>query len=271
MNISAGCSSLVFACAIALVACSDQPPPPGSGPSYTQAGSAADMERGPRAGAAPSTCDDLPKAAELKKWLLDSPQQGGEAGGLFSGKRQWASIVDRRGVICATAVATEDPAAAWPGSQAIAKAKAYTANSYSTDDMPLSTARLYTLTQPGHSLWGVAQANPFSPQCVVEPRDAARTNGRVCGGAISFGGGVPLYRGKTRVGGLGVSGDTACADHEIAKRIRHMAGLDPEKGPTVDDITYTSADGPSPFAHPLCANTWRNGQKLGDETPATGY
>ena len=24
-------------------------------------------------------------------------------------------------------------------------------------------------------------------------------------------------------------------------------------------------------AHPLCANTWRNGKKLGDETNATGY
>lgn len=63
---------------------------------------------------------------------------------------------------------------------------------------------------------------------------------------------------KTRVGGLGVSGDTACADHEIAKRIRHLAQLDPEKGQFADDIIYTDTDGPSPFAHPICANTWRN-------------
>jgi len=97
------------------------------------------------------------------------------------------------------------------------------------------------------------------------------TTGKICGGSIAFGGGVPLYRGKTRVGGLGVSGDTACADHEIAKRIRHLAELDPEKGEFADDIVFTSADGPSPFAHPLCANTWRNGQKLGDEANAVGY
>ena len=58
--------------------------------------------------------------------------------------------------------------------------------------------------------------------------------------------------GKTRVGGLGVSGD-------------------PEKGEFVDDIVFTSADGASPFAHPLCANTWRNGKKLGDEAKAVGY
>jgi hypothetical protein len=117
----------------------------------------------------------------------------------------------------------------------------------------------------------VAAPNAFSSDCLVSPADAARTNGKVCGGSIAFGGGVPLYRGKTRVGGLGVSGDTACADHEIAKRIRHLAGLDPEKGEFIDDITYSSVDGPSAFTHPLCANTWRNGKKIGDEAKASGY
>ena len=238
-------------------------------PAQTQPGAAREMERGPQMGAAPSSCRDLPSASDLKKWLQQAPGEGGEAGGLFSGRREWAAIVNRQGVICATAVATDDPAASWPGSQAISKAKAYTANSYSADDSPLSTARLYTLTQPGHSLWGVAQPNPFSPECLVEPNDASKTDGKICGGAIAFGGGVPLYKGKTRVGGLGASGDTACADHEIAKRIRHLAQLDPEKGQFADDIVYVSADGPSPFAHPLCANTWRNGKKLGDEAPAS--
>ena len=86
-----------------------------------------------------------------------------------------------------------------------------------------------------------------------------------------FGGGLALYKGQTRVGGLGVSGDTSCADHEIAKRVRQAAGLNPPAGPSVDDITYSSIDGPTPFAHPLCPNTWRNGKKLGDEAPASGY
>jgi len=206
-------------------------------PAQTQPGAAADLDRGPRAGAAPAECRNLPSAADLKKWLREAPGNGGEAGGLFSGRREWAAIVNRQGVICVTAVATDDPASSWPGSQAIAKAKAYTANSYSTDDAPLSTARLYTLTQPGHSLWGVAQPNPFNPDCLVAPGDAGKTDGKICGGAIAFGGGVPLYKDKTRVGGLGVSGDTACADHEIAKRIRHLAQLDPEKGAFADDIT----------------------------------
>jgi uncharacterized protein GlcG (DUF336 family) len=243
----------------------------GSSPAETQPGGAADLSRPPESGGARATCADLPSADDLKKWLRAAPGVDGEAGGLFSGKMEWAAVVNRQGEICAAAVATDDAASAWPGSQAISKAKAYTANAYSTDDTPLSTARLYTLTQPGHSLWGVAEPNPFRADCVVAPRDASATNGKICGGSIAFGGGVPLYNGKTRIGGLGVSGDTACADHEIAKRIRHLARLDPEKGQFADDIVYSAADGPSPFAHPLCANTWRNGKKLGDEAPAGGY
>jgi uncharacterized protein GlcG (DUF336 family) len=240
-------------------------------PGETQAGAAADQSRGPKQGAAPAGCRDLPGVDDLRKWLRQAPGEGGEAGGLFSGKMSWAAIVNRQGEICATAVSTDEAASSWPGSQAIAKAKAYTANAFSTDSLPLSTARLYTLTQPGHSLWGVAQPNAFNPDCLVSPQDAGKTDGKVCGGAIAFGGGVALYRGKTRVGGLGVSGDTACTDHEIAKRVRHLAQLDPEKGAYVDDISYSSADGPSPFTHPLCANTWQNGNKIGDEAKAAGY
>jgi uncharacterized protein GlcG (DUF336 family) len=260
-------SAIVFAAVIA-AACSNGN---AKSPAETQAGSAGDQSRGPKQGAAGANCRDLPGADDLKKWLRQAPAEGGEAGGLYSGKMEWASIVNRQGEICATAVATDEPASSWPGSQAIAKAKAYTANAFSSDVQPMSTARLYTLTQPGHSLWGVAQPNPFNPECLVAPEDASKTNGKVCGGAVAFGGGVALYRGKTRVGGLGVSGDTACADHEIAKRIRHLANLDPEKGQFADDITYSSVDGPSQFTHPLCANTWQNGKKIGDEPKASGY
>jgi len=239
-------------------------------PATTQRGSAAEQSRGPKEGASPANCNDLPSRDDLKKWLREAPAQG-EAGGLFSGKMEWAAVVNRQGAICAAVASTDDPASAWPGSQAIAKAKAYTANAYSTDTMALSTARLYTLTQPGHSLWGVGQPNAFDVACLESPDNANRTNGRVCGGSIAFGGGVPLYRNKTRVGGLGLSGDTACTDHEIAKRVRHLAMLDPEKGEFADDITFSGTDGASVYTHPLCANTWRNGQKIGDEAKAEGY
>ena len=82
---------------------------------------------------------------------------------------------------------------------------------------------------------------------------------------------MPLYRGKTRVGGLGLSGDTPCADHEMAKRIRTLAKLDPEKGPQADDIRYSGADGASVHTHPLCPNTWRNNKKIGEEPAASSY
>lgn len=251
-------------------ACAQQPsgaPAPGA------AGQAAPGApgRGARPNTSPAGCQNLPTASDLKEYLRRAPAEGGDAGGMFGGKLEWAAIVNRNGEICATAVATDDPAGAWPGSQSIAKAKAYTANAFSTDDVPLSTARLYTLTQPGHSLWGIEALNPFDPACLAVPYDAGKTDGRLCGGTIAFGGGVPLYKARRRVGALGVSGDTACADHEIAKRIRHIAQLDPERGPLTDDITYAHADGASVFTHPMCPNTWLNGRKVGDEPRAVGY
>lgn len=210
-------------------------------------------------------CDALPNEADTKRYLRMAPDSG-EAGGLFHGRAEWAAFVNRAGEVCVITIANDSVGGRWPGSRNIARAKAFTANGFSTDTLALSTARLYTLTQPGHSLWGVAQPEPFNPACLPATSDE-----KVCGGAIAFGGGVPLYKNGRIVGGLGVSGDTPCADHEIAKRIRHFAGLDPRAGMTVDDITYSKVDRPSIYTHPLCPNTWRNGQKIGDEAPAAGY
>jgi uncharacterized protein GlcG (DUF336 family) len=215
-------------------------------------------------------CSDTPTAVDLKRLLQAAPSQNGDAGGLNHGKAMWGAIVDRDGQLCALAVSTEDLAATWPGSRGIAIAKASTANAFSSDTAPLSTARLYTLSQPGHSLWGAANGNPLNPLCQGAANDTTTGVGKVCGGTIVFGGGLALYKGQTRVGALGVSGDTSCADHEIAKRVRLAAGLAPVGLPS-DEIVYTATDGPSPFAHPLCANTFRDGIKLGDETPAGGY
>jgi uncharacterized protein GlcG (DUF336 family) len=214
-------------------------------------------------------CDALPKPDELRRLLVDAAAAG-NAGGLAGGKFEWASVVNRRGETCAVVVSTDDAEAPWPGSQSISVAKAYTANAFSTDTNPLSTARLYTLAQPGHSLFGAAAANPFDPRCLESPPDHGKQKGKICGGTIVFGGGLPLYRGTKLVGGLGASGDTACADHEIAKRMRDKAGMNPPKGAAADEIVYASVDGPSVFAHPLCINTWRNGKKLGEEPPGDG-
>jgi uncharacterized protein GlcG (DUF336 family) len=217
-------------------------------------------------------CKDLPGEKQLKEFLIQAPKEGGDAGGLFHGARMWAAIVNRDGEVCAFTTSTADPTQVWPGSQAIAKAKAYTANAFSLDNLALSTARLYTFTQPGHSLWSLGQSNTFNPSFLAPPSEQRGGEDRIAGGLIFFGGGVPLYNSNGKIiGGLGVSGDTSCADHEIAKRVRSLAGLNPPGGPLVDDTTYSSADGPSVFTHPLCVNTWRNGKFIGEEPAANGY
>jgi uncharacterized protein GlcG (DUF336 family) len=220
--------------------------------------------KSPRAVSA-AGCSSVPSASDLGKFLKAAPDSG-EAGGLFHGRAEWAAVVNRNGEICAVVPPSDSTGGYWPGSRAISMAKAFTANGFSTDTAAMSTARLYTFTQPGHSLWGVAQPSPFNPECLDPNKDI-----KICGGAIAFGGGVPLYKNGKIVGGLGISGDTPCADHEIAKRVRHYAGLDPAKGPSVDDIQYSKTDRPSVYTHPLCPNTWRNGQKIGDEPGAVGY
>jgi uncharacterized protein GlcG (DUF336 family) len=222
-----------------------------------------------------NNCQGLPNASELRQQLVASQNIplgtdgiGGRVGGLFEGTRMWGAIVNRDGEICVYGTSTADESQVWPGSQAIAKAKAYTANAFSLDTFALSTARLYTFTQPGHSLWSLGQSNLFNADLLIAPGGHGDKN-QIAGGLIFFGGGVPIYQGGKIVGGLGISGDTSCADHEIAKRVRHLLHMDPAGGPTADDIVYSPPDPPSVFAHPVCLNTWRNGVFIGNEAPAT--
>jgi uncharacterized protein GlcG (DUF336 family) len=216
-------------------------------------------------------CRGLPGAGTLKKLLAAAPTSGtGPAGGLFNGERMWGAVVNRAGEVCAYTTSTDDRTQVWPGSQAIAKSKAYTANAFSLDTLALSTARLYTFTQPGHSLWSLGQSNLFDASQLQPPGGPRNDIGKIVGGLIFFGGGVPLYNDDGKIiGGLGISGDTSCTDHEIAKRVRDLAGLNPPGGALADDIVYSPPDAPSVFAHPKCLNTFRNGTFIGDETPAS--
>src|SRR5581483_3361069 len=208
-------------------------------------------------------CASLPTAAELQGLLRDAASGTGisvslgpdtDAGGIFGGSRMWGAIVNRQGQLCAVNTSTDDPTQVFPGSRAIAEAKAYTANAFSLDDFDLPTARMYTLTQPGHSLAGLNNSNPFDPRALSAPSQPGIGANQIAAGIITFGGGVPLYQDGRIVGGLGVSGDTSCADHEVAKRARDLAGLNPPDGPLSDDIVYAAVDGPSMFAHPICPN-----------------
>jgi uncharacterized protein GlcG (DUF336 family) len=143
---------------------------------------------------------------------------------------------------------------AWPGSRAIAIAKATTANGFSNSGLALSTANLYSATQPGGSLYGLNNSNPFDP--VFESQGSGV--GLVPGGVITFGGGVALYIAGQVVVGLGVSGDSSCADHAIAYRMRHLAGgvdgIPNGVGPgNTDNILYLAAgEAPNGFKQPHC-------------------
>lgn len=174
-------------------------------------------------------------------------------GGLFSPNRMWSAVVDRQGVLCSV-IRLGD---AWPGSRAIAIAKANTANGFSNDQLALSTANLYGPTQPGGPLYGLNNSNTFNPEFLPQGSGA----GRVPGGVITFGGGVPLYAAGKVIGGLGLSGDTACADHAIAFRMRRSANLGLDKVPGgvapdgSDNIIYASGNAPTGFQHPHCGAT----------------
>jgi uncharacterized protein GlcG (DUF336 family) len=168
-------------------------------------------------------------------------------GGIFSPNRMWSAIVDRQGKLCSVINSNNDP---WPGSRAIAIAKAGTANDFSNSALALSTANLYGPTQPGGSLYGLNNSNPFNP--AFQPQNSGI--GFVPGGIITFGGGVALYQSGQVIGGLGVSGDTSCADHAIAFRMRRNAGFDGTPGGAgADNIVYAATG--TGFTQPHCSSS----------------
>ena len=88
--------------------------------------------------------------------------------------------------------------------------------------------------------------------------------GRFVGGVNVFGGGLALYDSDNELlGAIGVSGDTSCADHNIAWRTRNALGLDhvlfsvSGDADRPDNINYIGiAPVPSlanDFSHPICA------------------
>jgi len=243
-----------------------------------------------------SDCKDLPSYGALKA-ALDGAVAA-EASGL--NLHMWATLVNRDGVVCAIAFSGVDRGAQWPASRVISAQKANTANSLSLDKssssagsgsasgLALATANLYSAVQPGGSLFGLQESNPVSTADAYKgpSENYGQANdplvGEKVGGVNVFGGGLGLYAvGAAIVGGVGVSGDTSCADHHVAWRIRHLLNLDrmaaagstpAVPGPASlfagdathpDNIIYDIAPNPaggtgnsaSGFGHPTCLNT----------------
>jgi uncharacterized protein GlcG (DUF336 family) len=174
----------------------------------------------------PATHADL--LAALKASV--KPGGGPSNGGLDN--NEWAAIVNRDGMVCAIAFSGAKVDDQWLGSRAIAAEKANTANGLSLKNFALSTANLYAPTQPGGPLFGLALSNPVNTTALFEGSAASFGTEhdpmleKAVGGIIVFGGGLALYDEHGIVGGLGASGDTSCADHNIAWRIRHTMKLD---------------------------------------------
>jgi Haem-degrading len=149
-------------------------------------------------------------------------------------------------------------------SRMIAAEKANTANGVSSRDYALSTANIFAASQPGHSLYSTATSQPPNPLAAFgdpstfgTPKDPMV--GKLIGGVIVFGGGLPLYASDGHiVGGLGLSADTSCTDHIIAWKVRHELHLDGvPMGPTPvhnDNmiLDWNNGDSASGFGHPSC-------------------
>jgi uncharacterized protein GlcG (DUF336 family) len=188
---------------------------------------------------------------------------GPSNGGLDN--NEWAAVVNRQGIVCAIAYSGDKVDDQWLGSRAIAAEKANTTNAFSLKDKAMATANLYAGAQPGGFLFGAALSNPPVPEVLYggQPQDFGTTHdpmlGKPVGGVIVFAGGLALYDDNGIVGALGVSGDSSCADHNVAWRVRHFLSLDKVPAgvsPNMKDaIIYDigpNGKSPSGYGHPKC-------------------
>jgi len=218
-----------------------------------------------------SACAALPSHADLRA-ALEAAQ--GQANGGF-GLEMWATVVNRDGIVCAVAFTGTHRGDQWPGSRVISAQKANTANAFSLPGLALSTANLYSAVQPGGSLFGLQESNPVNVAVAYggNPAHNGQANDPMVGGRIGgvnvFGGGLGLYNEQgALVGGIGVSGDSSCADHNIAWRVRDSLELDTVPGgvsgdaarpdnivyditPQVGQMPGVSAGG---WGHPACGD-----------------
>jgi uncharacterized protein GlcG (DUF336 family) len=221
-------------------------------------------------GPAAGLCTELPSQATLRSALTLARHQ---ANGGFN-LDMWATVVNRDGIVCAVAFTGANRGSQWPGSRVISAQKANTGNAFSLPQLSLSTANLFSAVQPGGSLYGLQHSNPVDTEVAYRgPASAFGTArdpmvGHRIGGVNVFGGGLALYNAAhVLIGAVGVSGDSSCADHNIAWRTRSTLNLDHVPGGVSgdagrpDNIIYdiTPAAGEQEgvsaggFGHPQCS------------------
>jgi uncharacterized protein GlcG (DUF336 family) len=204
----------------------------------------------------------FPSHAQLRESLQKVVK--GKNGGF--GLHMWATVVDRDGIVKTVVFSGEERGDQWPGSRVISAQKANTANAFSLPALALSTANLYSAVQPGGSLYGLQHSNPVNPEVAYSGKSKNIGSekdpmvGFKIGGVNVFGGGLPLYDSKGQlIGAIGVSGDSSCADHNIAWKVRHSlnldyvpAGVSPSGNDNIinDIVDGVSAGG---WGHPSCS------------------
>lgn len=189
----------------------------------------ADQDNGIRHGLLTGAdCDAIIAAAREDAATQDAAFRAGTT----PPKNHYA-CVNRRGKIVRFA-SDED---AWEGSRDVAKAKAFTAMAFSSDENALTTRTIFCATQPEGPLWQLGNANQAGT-----PKGPGSINQL---GIIQFPGGVPIYIGGKLVGGFGVSGDSIALDEQTA-----LAGTgitygapDSIKSTTVLGVSYKIGDG----------------------------
>ncbi len=212
---------------------------------------------------APASCP-APHAKLLDALKQSVKPSGGPSNGGFD-NNEWAVVVGRDGKVCGVAYSGQTWDDQWIGSRAVAAEKANTANSFSVAQKAIATANLYAGAQPGGFLFGITQTDPPATDVLAAGNpaqfgsDSDPLLGKATGGVVVFAGGLALYDERGIVGALGVSGDTSCADHNVAWRVRHALGLDHVPSgvsPNMKDaiiydigMTGTSKSG---FGHPTC-------------------
>jgi uncharacterized protein GlcG (DUF336 family) len=213
---------------------------------------------------ATATCAGLPDHSHLRA-AVQSIMKLGKDKTTGLGNPRWAAVVNRDGIVCSVAFSGETRADQWPGSRAIAAEKANTANALSTPTFALATGNLFAAAQPGQSLYGLVNTAPPNGPAAYggEPTKFGQSDdplvGKVIGGIVVFGGGLALYDNSGQLlGGLGVSGDTACSDHVVAWKVRHALNLDGVPAGVApnatDNLLFDIRDGlsPSGYGHPPC-------------------
>jgi len=224
--VSTSLKTTAIAC-VSLSAWASEPPSSHIPPGADQIASATPDEASE--GSVASACAGLPAHGALESALTAARNQPNGGFNLD----MWATVVNRDGVVCAVAFTGADRGSEWPGSRVISAQKANTANAFSLPHLSLGTANLYSAVSPGGSLYGLQHSNPVDTRVAYqgpaadfgEPNDPMV--GHRIGGVNVFGGGLALYSAAhVLIGAVGVSGDSSCADPNIAWRTRNTLNLD---------------------------------------------